>query len=99
MLILVSYSLPHVEAMPPLCSQARYTYNLCQIMKIHFADSSYQVADGFKRRYVAEVRRAYRDVSKLLPFGSRHINFFSSRASMTRFLVCRIMLGRTIANL
>lgn len=45
-------------------------------MKVHFAESSYQIADDFKRRYVAEVRRAYRDVSKLLSFGSRHINFF-----------------------
>lgn len=45
-------------------------------MKIHFADSSYQIADDFKRRYVAEIKHAYEQASKLLPFGSRHINFF-----------------------
>jgi len=45
-------------------------------MKIHFADSLYQIADDFRRRYVAEVTRAYRQASKLLPFGSPHINFF-----------------------
>jgi len=45
-------------------------------MKIHFADSSYQVSADFKQKYIAEIKSAYEEVSKLLPFGSKHINFF-----------------------
>lgn len=45
-------------------------------MKIHFADSSYKIDPDFKEKYVAEIEKAYQQVSKLLPFGSSHINFF-----------------------
>lgn len=45
-------------------------------IKIHFADSSYQIDGDFKRKYIAEVERAYKEASKLLPFGSSYINFF-----------------------
>lgn len=45
-------------------------------MKIHFADSSYKVDPDFKKKYVAKIEDAYEQVSELLPFGSKHINFF-----------------------
>lgn len=45
-------------------------------MKIHFADSPYKVSADFKQKYIAEIENAHREVSKLLPFGSKHINFF-----------------------
>lgn len=45
-------------------------------MKIHFADSQYDIDPEFKRKYVAEIKHAYKEVSKLLPFGSKHVNFF-----------------------
>ncbi len=47
-------------------------------MKIHFADSKYGTAlpTGFKQRYGREIKKAYKQVAKLLPFGSPHINFF-----------------------
>lgn len=45
-------------------------------MKIHFADSSYKINADFKKKYIAEIEEAYKQVSKLLPFGSKHVNFF-----------------------
>lgn len=45
-------------------------------MKIHFADSSYKVSADFKQKYIAEIEKAHKEVSELLPFGSKHINFF-----------------------
>src|SRR5690606_10815568 len=45
-------------------------------MKIHFADSSFKVSADFKQKYIAEIEKAYKEVSKLLPFGSQHVNFF-----------------------
>jgi len=45
-------------------------------MKIHFAESSYHVSAAFKQQYVAEIQKACEQVSTLLSFGSRHINFF-----------------------
>jgi hypothetical protein len=47
-------------------------------VKIHWAESKYdvQLAADFKRKYVREVRTAFKEVSKLLPFGSQRINFF-----------------------
>ncbi len=31
---------------------------------------------GFRARYGAEIRKAYKEAAKLLPFGSRYVNFF-----------------------
>ncbi len=47
-------------------------------MKIHFADSEYTntLPPGFRYKYTQEIKKAYREASKLLPFGSKHINFF-----------------------
>ena len=45
-------------------------------MKIHFAESAYKIDPGFKKKYIAEIETAHKEVSKLLPFGSKHINFF-----------------------
>lgn len=47
-------------------------------MKIHLADSKdwERIGEKFTKRYKAEVRRAYKDASKLLPFGSKQLNFF-----------------------
>lgn len=45
-------------------------------MKIHYADSSYKLNADFKKLYIAEVRKVYTQVSKLLQFGSRYLNFF-----------------------
>ena len=47
-------------------------------MKIHIAESKYlaKLPAGFMAQYEEEIRKAYNEVSKLLPFGSTHINFF-----------------------
>jgi Predicted Zn-dependent protease (DUF2268) len=45
-------------------------------MQIIFADSEYTIDEDFKRKYIAEVKAAYKEVTMLLPFGSKHINFF-----------------------
>lgn len=45
-------------------------------MKIHFADSRHPVTEDFKDQYTAEVDTFHTAAAKLLPFGSRHINFF-----------------------
>jgi len=47
-------------------------------VKIHFAESKYgpKLPANFKERYKQEVEKAYEEVTKLLPFGSKHINFF-----------------------
>lgn len=47
-------------------------------MKIHMADSQYweEIGKDFADSYKAEVKRAYRDASKLMPFGSKRLNFF-----------------------
>jgi uncharacterized protein YjaZ len=47
-------------------------------MKIHFADSEFWSAIGseFRESYRNEVREAYKEAAKLLPFGSRYLNFF-----------------------
>ncbi len=45
------------------------------LMKIFFAESDYNVPAEFVRQYKAVVTKAFSEVSKFLPFGSRHINF------------------------
>ncbi len=45
-------------------------------MKIFFADSSYDIDPEFINFFIAEIKSAYEEVTKLLPFGSSHINFF-----------------------
>jgi uncharacterized protein YjaZ len=45
-------------------------------MKIFFAESSYEIPDEFRIRYETELKNAYEAASALLPFGSKHINFF-----------------------
>lgn len=45
-------------------------------MKIHVADSEYKVSDDFWKRYKTEIKKSFTEASKLLPFGSKHINFF-----------------------
>jgi uncharacterized protein YjaZ len=45
-------------------------------MKIIFADSQYSIDKDFQQKYIAEVEKAYKQVAKLLPFGSKHLNFF-----------------------
>ncbi len=47
-------------------------------MKIHFAESKYwtKLPTDFKRRYKYEIEKSFKEASKLLPFGSQHINFF-----------------------
>ncbi len=47
-------------------------------MKIHLAESDFwqQLGDDFRKRYVAELGRSYRQAAKLLPFGAPHVNFF-----------------------
>lgn len=45
-------------------------------MKIHFADSKYQLPADFKEAYIDAIKKAYKEADKLLPFGSKHINFF-----------------------
>lgn len=45
-------------------------------MKIFFAESSYQIPDEFRLRYETELKNAYEGASSLLPFSSKHINFF-----------------------
>jgi hypothetical protein len=45
-------------------------------MKIHFADSPYQLPADFKVAYIDEVKKAYKQAAKLLPFGSKHLNIF-----------------------
>jgi uncharacterized protein YjaZ len=47
-------------------------------MKIHFADSDYWdgVGSEFKAEYKSIVTKAYKEGSKLLPFGSKRVNFF-----------------------
>ncbi len=44
-------------------------------MKIHFADSQYTIPKNFKQKYLHEIKAAHKEVMKLLPFGSKHINF------------------------
>ena len=47
-------------------------------MKIHIAESKYwrTLPATFLPEYKAEIKKAYQEVTKLLPFGSRRINFF-----------------------
>lgn len=45
-------------------------------MKIHFADTPHEVSDDFKQKYISEIEIAYDEASELLPFGSKHLNFF-----------------------
>jgi uncharacterized protein YjaZ len=47
-------------------------------MKIHFAESKYweKLPANFRPKYTREIKRAFEEVSKLLPFGSKHVNFF-----------------------
>lgn len=47
-------------------------------MKIHIAESEYlaKLPAGFIEKYKKEIEKAYKEASKLLPFGSTHINFF-----------------------
>lgn len=45
-------------------------------MKIHFADSEYDLSPDFKQRYKTVVEQSFKEVSELLPFGSPHLNFF-----------------------
>jgi uncharacterized protein YjaZ len=45
-------------------------------MKIHLAESAYELSAEYWKNYQAEVRKAYKEASELLPFGSKHINFF-----------------------
>lgn len=44
-------------------------------MKIVFADSEHAVDAVFKKQYSAELKAAYVDAVKLLPFASKHITF------------------------
>lgn len=47
-------------------------------MKLLIAESQHddKISAEFWEQYKAEVRKAYHEVSKLLPFGSEHVNFF-----------------------
>jgi uncharacterized protein YjaZ len=47
-------------------------------MKIHFAESKYdrKLSPEYVKLYKKEIEKAYKEVTKLLPFGSRRINFF-----------------------
>ena len=47
-------------------------------MRIHFAESEYdsKLPVNFKVQYTGEIKKAYREVAKLLPFGFKHTNFF-----------------------
>lgn len=45
-------------------------------MKIHFAESRYKIEPSFKRQYVNEVKESFTVAAALLPFGSKHVNFF-----------------------
>lgn len=45
-------------------------------MKIHFAESLYKIDPSFKKKYVDKIETSYNQVNRLLPFGSKHINFF-----------------------
>ena len=38
-------------------------------MKIHFAESAYKIDPGFKKKYIAEIETAHKEVSKLLRLG------------------------------
>lgn len=44
-------------------------------MKIFFAESEYDVSEEFIRRYKTTVTKAFGEVSQILPFGSKHVNF------------------------
>lgn len=45
-------------------------------MKLFFAESYYDIAKEFKRRYETQLQEAYKDAVALLPTTSPHINFF-----------------------
>lgn len=45
-------------------------------MKMFFAESSYDIPDTLRLHYETELKNAYEAASTLLPFGSKHLNFF-----------------------
>ena len=45
-------------------------------MKIHFAESQYKIDPRFRQKYLFEVNESYNTAAALLPFGSKHLNFF-----------------------